>query len=100
MVLGFVFLPLSICKIWEKDGWPLQLICSLTLNNREQGTIVGFGPKNDGSKKMSQLSQKVRSHGWCDVRYNASNADLDYRPLLKKELPDSFDNSLMCAMNK
>ena len=78
----------------------LQLTLSLTLNNREQGTIVGFGPKNVGSKKMSQLSQKVRSHGWCDVRYNASNADLDYRPLLMKELPDSFDNSLMCAMNK
>ena len=89
-----------VCKIWVNMTDCLQRILPLTLNNREQGTIVGFGPKNDGSKKMSQLSQKVRSHGWCDVRYNASNADLDYRPLLMKELPDSFDNSLMCAMNK
>ena len=67
--------------------------------NRESGTIVGFGPKDDGSKTMNQLAQKVRSQTWCILKYRPSNADIDYRDLLLKEFPDSFGNSLLCAQN-
>ena len=66
----------------------------------DSGTVVGFGPKDDKSKTMKQLSQKIRSYRYCDKRYKAENAEFKLRPLLLKELPDSFDDTLICAQNQ
>ena len=71
--------------------------------NRESGNVVGFGQENDSSKTktMRQLSQKIRSYNWCNIRYNASNAETDLiSNRLLTELPQSFDDTLLCAMNR
>ena len=67
--------------------------------NKNFGSVVGFGPKDDGSKTMNQLGQKVRSHNFCKKRYKPSNVDFDFRELLLEEFPNSFDDSLICAQN-
>ena len=66
----------------------------------ESGTVVGFGPANDDSKTQKQLSQKIRSYTYCNERYMAANADFKLRPLLLKELPEAFDDTLICAQNR
>ena len=66
---------------------------------RESVTVVGFGPKNEESKTMRQISQKIRSFDFCNERYNPENADIQLRPLIRKELPSGFDDTLTCAQN-
>ena len=66
---------------------------------KQSVTIVGFGPKDENSKTMRQISQKIRSFRYCDRRYKPENADIKYRPLLKKVLPKGFDDTLICGQN-
>ena len=68
--------------------------------NMDSGTIVGFGPKDDNSKTMKQLGQKIRSFAYCSRRYNPEYADLKVRSLLLTELPNGFDDTLICAQTR
>ena len=68
--------------------------------DKHSGTIVGFGPKDDNSKTMKQLSQKIRSFAYCSRRYNPETADLKVRSLLLAELPNGFDDTLICAQTR
>ena len=65
-------------------------------------TIVGFGPENKNSTTMNQISQRVRSNDFCDMKYNPERANIRKRNkrLLLKELPDGFKDTLICAQNR
>ena len=67
---------------------------------RSSVTIVGFGPKDEKSKSLRQISQTVRSFNYCNGRYKPENNDIKSRPLLMKTLPNGFDETLICATNK
>ena len=63
-------------------------------------TMVGFGPEDETSKNLRKISQTIRSWFYCNRRYKPKNADIKFRPLLSKELPKGFDETLICAQNK
>ena len=66
---------------------------------KQSATIVGFGPKDNKSKKMRQINQRIRSHNYCNRRYKPENADIKLRSLIRKVLPDGLDDTLICAQN-
>ena len=63
------------------------------------GVVVGFGPHRDNATMANQLQQTVFSHASCIHHYSPENAHIDYRSLILKNLPHSFDETLMCAGN-
>ena len=63
-------------------------------------TVVGFGPGDDDSKSMRQISQKVRSYDFCKRKYKPENVSRKLRTLLLKIFPNGFDSTLICAQNK
>ena len=67
---------------------------------RDSVTVVGFGPVDENSKTMRQISQRIRSYNYCDTRYKAENADIRLRSLLLRTLPDGFNDALICAQNQ
>lgn len=60
---------------------------------REKATVVGFGPSDDSSTTMQQISQRIRPFKYCERKINSNKK-------LKKYLPDGFNNTLLCTQNR
>ncbi len=67
-------------------------------------TTVGFGPENPGNDtQMKQISQKIRSFGFCKSKFRwkklTDDEDTKIRGQMKKTLPAGFRDGLICSQN-
>ena len=88
----------------DKDGDAFQIDDTNDDRNHLNGikvTIVGFGPKNENSTTMQQISQKIMPYKYCNGKYKRRKTPrgTQLRRLLVKKLTDGFDETLMCAKN-
>ena len=63
-------------------------------------TTVGYGPEDEGYTTMTQISQKIRSFGFCKKKLKGKGANKEQKKQLKKTLPRGFMDTLLCSQNR
>ena len=58
--------------------------------------MIGYGPHNDGTS-LNKANQRVYHEELCSDRYSIEDASTDNAKLIKTELPNGFDDTLICS---
>ena len=62
----------------------------------EKPIVIGYGPHNDGTS-LNMATQRVYPEELCSNRYSIEDASTDNAKLIKAELPNGFDSTIICS---
>jgi len=65
----------------------------------EPAIVIGYGPHNDGTS-LNKANQRVYQEEYCSDKYSLEDASTDNAKLIKAELPDGFDGTIICSGNR
>ena len=58
--------------------------------------MIGYGPHNDGTS-LNKANQRVYQEEYCSDKYSLEDASTDNAKLIKAELPNGFDGTMICS---
>ena len=62
----------------------------------EPAIVIGYGPHNDGTS-LNKANQRVYPEELCSDKYSVEAASTNNAKLIKTELPNGFDDTLICS---
>ena len=62
----------------------------------EFAIVIGYGPHNDGTS-LNKARQRVYPKELCSIRYSIEDASTDNAELIKAELPNGFEDTIICS---
>ena len=62
----------------------------------EPAIVIGYGPHNDGTS-LNKANQRVYHEELCSDRYSIEDASTDNAKLIKAELPNGFEGTIICS---
>ena len=58
--------------------------------------VVGYGSFKNGTS-LNVANQRVYSEAYCDNKYSVEDASTQVAKLITAELPDGFDDTIICS---